>query len=98
MDIKEWLEKKPDILAFDNDITAPIFGWKDRNDYYEKAACYHRIPSIKIPTFFMNAKDDPIIGKKAIDYEIFKKNENTVLGTTKRGGHLGYFESIFKSG
>ncbi len=36
----------PSILDFDDDITAPLFGWKDREDYYYKAACYHRIPGI----------------------------------------------------
>ena len=41
----------------------------------------------------MNSLDDPIIGDKAIDYEVFDKNENVVLGTTKHGGHLGYYES-----
>ena len=50
---------------------------------------------IKRPTFFMNAIDDPIIGEKAIDYEVFDKNENVLLGTTKYGGHLGYYESAF---
>jgi uncharacterized protein len=51
-----------------------MFGWKDVNDYYTKAACYHRIPGIKVPSLFMNARDDPIIGEKAIDYDIFNGN------------------------
>lgn len=45
----------------------------------------------------MNAKDDPIIGSRAIDYDIFKNNPNAVLGTTNRGGHLGYRESAFST-
>jgi len=45
----------------------------------------------------MNAKDDPIVGSLAIDYDIFKNNPNVVLGTTNRGGHLGYRESAFSS-
>ena len=89
------LEKELSILEIDDKITAPMFGWKDRNDYYTKAACYHRIPSIKVPCFFINALDDPIIGHKAIDYDVFHQNEYTVLGTTKHGGHLGYHESVF---
>ena len=52
----------PNILRFDDEITAPLFGWRDRDDYYRTSACYHRIPSIKIPTLFMNALDDPIVG------------------------------------
>ena len=43
------------------------------------------------------AKDDPIIGPKSICYEVAKRNPYLLMGVTKRGGHLGYFESIFSS-
>jgi predicted alpha/beta-fold hydrolase len=95
LNMREILQKELSILEIDDKITAPMFGWKDRNDYYTKAACYHRIPGIRVPSLFMNARDDPIIGDKAIDYDIFKDNQYTVLGTTNHGGHLGYHESIF---
>lgn len=88
-------DAKPSLLNLDEKIVANFYGFDDRADYYFKAACYHRIPSITKPTFFMNALDDPIIGERTIDYEIFKNNENVVLGTTKHGGHLGYHTSIF---
>jgi predicted alpha/beta-fold hydrolase len=78
------------VLDIDNNITAPLFGWKDRDEYYRTSACYHRIPSIKVPSLFLNAIDDPIIGERAIDYEVFKANPNVVLGTTRYGGHIGY--------
>lgn len=90
MKITRRVREQPDILKFDDEITAPLFGWKDRDDYYRKAACIHRIPMITIPSLFLNAKDDPIIGEKAIDYAIFKTNENCILATTEHGGHLGY--------
>jgi len=45
---------------------------------------------------FINTLDDPIIGKKCIDYEVFNQNkEHVILGVTKHGGHLGYHESFF---
>jgi predicted alpha/beta-fold hydrolase len=40
------------------------------------------------------AKDDPIIGSDTICYEICNRNPYLLLGVTKRGGHLGYFESF----
>jgi len=43
----------------------------------------------------MNALNDPVVSKEAIDYDVFRANENCVLGTNKGGGHLGYHESIF---
>ena len=95
-DLKQKLEsEKPSLLNFDDSITAPFFGYKDRDDYYDKASCVHRIPSIRIPTLFMNALDDPIVTHKCIDYDVIKNNPNTVVGTTKHGGHIGYSSTAF---
>jgi predicted alpha/beta-fold hydrolase len=69
------------VTFFDEHFTAPLFGFKDRDDYYHKASCYHRIPSIKIPTLFMNSYDDPIVRKEAIGEEVFKINPNVLLAT-----------------
>ena len=80
---------------FDDKITAPFFGYKNRDDYYDKASCFHRIPDIKVPTLFMNALDDPIVTHKSIDYEVIKNNPFTVVGTTNHGGHVGYSNSFF---
>lgn len=38
-------------------------------DKYDVASCVHKLPSIKTPTFILMAKDDPVIGPAAIDYE-----------------------------
>ena len=78
----------------DEEITSKFFGFKDRNDYYDKASCFHRIPTISTPTVFFNAYDDPIISANCIDYDIFKANANVALATTRYGGHLGYMEGV----
>ena len=55
-------------------MTVPFHGYKDGFDYVKKAAPYFRIPMIKTPTMFMNSKNDPFIGEKVIDYDVFKQN------------------------
>ena len=96
MNIKQMIkDNPPSILNFDNIFTAPAFGYKDRADYYDTASSHHRIPKITIPTFFLNALDDPVVGSKAIDYEVFTQNSNVALGVTNHGGHLGCHESLF---
>ena len=37
------------------------------------------------------AKDDPVVGAKAICTEVVKKNPYLLLGVTERGGHVGFF-------
>jgi len=43
------------------------------------------------------SEDDPVIGELSIDYESCIENENVLLGVTKRGGHVAYFENILSS-
>ena len=56
--------ERTNLLTVDDEVTSRFFGFKNRYDYYYNAACYHRIPHIRVPTIFMNALDDPIIGHK----------------------------------
>ena len=97
IDIKKTISENPwSITKFDENFTAPSFGFKDRNDMYDKSSAHHRLPNVKIPTLIVNSKDDPILGtdtyKSVLD--IIDQNENIILGLTKHGGHIGFFESM----
>lgn len=59
-------------MAWDTHVTVPAFGFENVDNYYYKASCYHQLANIKVPTFIMMAKDDPIIGSEAICFEIAK--------------------------
>ena len=75
----------------DEKVTSQIFGYKDAADYHYKAACCHKIPSIKTPTLFFNALDDPLICETALDFESIEQNPNCILATSKHGGHIAYY-------
>lgn len=95
LDMKKFIkEQRPSILEYDKVLTAPFNGYANTQDYYYKASCVHRIPSIAIPTLFINALDDPVVSAETICYDVFKQNPNVILATTKHGGHLGYHESM----
>jgi predicted alpha/beta-fold hydrolase len=56
MDVKKVIsENPPSVTYFDDIITAPFFGYENRMDYYRKAACYNRVPDIRIPTVFFQS-------------------------------------------
>ena len=97
IDLSESLRKSRHLIDIDTHLTSKAFGYGDIKTYYDKASCIHRIPSIKTPTMFLMAKDDPIIGEKAICHETCIKNPYVLLATTEKGGHLGYFETIFST-
>ena len=94
---KEWGYFGTRVSTFDRDMTPKSFNFVDRDDYYKKASCNGNIPSIKTPTLFVMALDDPFISQDCIDYDVFKKNENVALATTEMGGHLGYHESVWSN-
>lgn len=82
------------MIDFDDKITSRLFGYDSVHDYYHKSCCNHKLVDIKVPTFFINALDDPVVGE-FFEIKQIKDNENILLGTTRHGGHLGYNESLF---
>jgi len=55
-----------------------------------------KIHKIKIPTFFLNCRDDPCIRPDFYPFKEFENNENVIAGFTKRGGHCGSFTGGLK--
>ena len=45
---------------FDDLITAPLHGFKNLQDYYEKCSGINKLQQIKVPTQIIHAKDDPL--------------------------------------
>ncbi len=81
---------------FDDEITAPIHGFKNAVDYYRQASCAKYLPDIRIPTLILHAKDDPIMTPEIIPtYD--QLSDSTTLEISEHGGHLGFVEgSLFK--
>lgn len=47
------------ITEFDDAFTAKIYGFDGVWDYYEKTSSIHSLNRIAVPTFILNATDDP---------------------------------------
>ncbi len=83
------------LRKFSERVTVKTEGtrYKSLNHYYHECSVTHRMQDIKKPTFFISSLDDPIMGPHVIPYE--KCYENILLGVTKAGGHLTFFEGLF---
>ena len=85
----------PYMFEFDNTITkliggsAPHFPFKTHRDYYAWARSDNVIQNIRIPFLGLQSSDDPIVPHSPPDCA---GNGWVVLGWTRRGGHLGWFE------
>ncbi len=73
---------------FDDRFTAPLGGFRDRHDYYEKASALPHLARITRPTVIVHAEDDPFID--ASDFSRAQLGPGVHLHIEKQGGHLGY--------
>ncbi len=75
---------------FDDRYTAPIHGFKNALDYWDKCSSKQFIHNIKIPTLIINAKDDPFLSDPCYPEEESKNNKNITLLMPESGGHVGF--------
>lgn len=82
---------------FDNRFTAPIHGFKDALDYWEKCSSLQFLPDIHVPTLLVNAQDDSFLSEACFPRKMAKHHDYFYLESPKYGGHVG-FSSLEKNG
>jgi len=76
---------------FDDTVTAPLHGYKDVHDYYERCSARQYLPSISVPTHIMCAADDPFFTDKVLPTAVELAPETT-LEVSRHGGHVGFLQ------
>lgn len=77
------------IREYDNVITAPLYGFKDADDYYQKSSCCHYLSDINNDTVIIHALDDPFMSPEVIPGQD-DLSSTTKLEISEKGGHLGF--------
>lgn len=82
---------------FDDQFTAPVHGFRDAADYYARASSLPYLASIKLPTFLLNARDDPFLPADVLDHVEMVVANNRYLNAEfpERGGHVGFTAGAF---
>ncbi|MBA3011575.1 MAG: alpha/beta fold hydrolase [Proteobacteria bacterium] len=75
---------------FDDRYTAPIHGFKDARDYWEKCSSLQFIPKIDRPCLIINALNDPFLPQECFPIAQAGQNPNITLKLPKSGGHVGF--------
>lgn len=83
-----WLPRNLKIYEFDQIYTAPVCGFKNAEDYYNKCSSAHVVGDITLPCRILLSEDDPIISHNSLDK--YHLPSNVSLFKTKKGGHMGY--------
>ena len=78
------------VRQFDDAITAPHFGYRDAQEYYEAAGAKCVIDKIRLPMLLITAQDDPFVPFEATRATGVEKNPAIVFVAPKHGGHCGF--------
>ena len=81
------------IRKFDDVYTSRHAGFRDVEDYYERASAIRLIQNIAVPTLIIHAKDDPFIPFVSFESRELQENPNIVLLATEHGGHVGFLSN-----
>ncbi len=76
---------------FDDVVTAPLHGFANMNDYYDKCSSAQYLRDIVRPTLIINALDDPFMTPGVIPHRD-RLSGNVSLEIADAGGHVGFIE------
>ena len=77
------------LRAFD-DRYSPLQGFKDADDYYERASSKQFISRIRKKTLLINARDDPFLHADCFPIDEAGKSKFLYLEMPRHGGHMGF--------
>jgi len=80
------------LREFDNLYTAPIHGFRDAEEYWEKSSSRRYLEGIRVPVLLLNARDDPFLTLESLPYAEAEKNPRLFLEAPKSGGHVGFID------
>ncbi len=75
---------------FDDAYTAPSFGFRCAEDYWEKNSCKPLLRNIRIPSLIVNALDDPFLPSECYPIDEASGNAFVTLEIPEAGGHVGF--------
>jgi predicted alpha/beta-fold hydrolase len=78
------------VREFDDEITAPHFGYQDAEEYYQDAGAKRVIGEVSVPTLVLSAQDDPFVPYAALVRAGVEKNPCVRFIAPENGGHCGF--------
>jgi uncharacterized protein len=75
------------LYEFDNVVTAPLHGYRDTDDYWDRASARHVLSDITVPTLVLNARNDPFLPAHHLP---LAASRHVTLDYPRHGGHVGF--------
>jgi predicted alpha/beta-fold hydrolase len=78
------------VREFDDAITAPCFGYRDAQEYYEAAGARKVVARVRVPTLMITAQDDPFVPYESFLAALVEENPAIQFVAPKHGGHCAF--------
>ena len=91
---RETLLAAQDFRQFDGLYTAPMHGFDNTDDYWNRASSKGSLRNISLPTLILNARNDPFLPAEALPGEN-DVSEHVALDYPEQGGHAGFVSGPF---
>jgi len=79
------------LYDFDNVFTAPLHGFKDTADYWQRASAKPHLARIEVPTLLVNAQNDPFVPAASLP-RVQEMTRHVTLWQPRHGGHVGFVQ------
>jgi len=86
----EALDRIRTVRQFDEEYTAPFFGFRDATDYYYRAAALRVVERIEVPTLVIVAGNDPFVPADSFRQSAVTGNPHITLRVSAHGGHCAF--------
>ena len=83
-----------DLYEFDNVVTAPLHGFKNTDDYWQRASAKPHMHAIALPALALNALNDPFIPAWSLPVPS-DVSQSVTLWQPAQGGHVGFPSGSF---
>lgn len=80
---------------FDGRYTAPLHGFSSAEDYWAQCSSAVYLAEIAVPTWIVNARNDPFLAPTCFPIQQVERNPNLNLLSPDQGGHCGFVTSLF---
>ena len=82
------------LREFDNEVTAPLHGYRDTDDYWTRASAKSGLIDVRVPTLVLNAQNDPFLPASALPTAA-QVSSAVTRHFTQHGGHVGFSSGRF---
>ena len=82
------------LREFDNEVTAPLHGYRDTDDYWTRASAKPGLIDVRVPTLILNALNDPFLPASALP-TVAQVSSTVTRHFPVAGGHVGFSSGRF---